>query len=96
MERALTQVDILTHIVSHIPVYSTDTLAFLARVSRLVSQVALDRLWSVVPSVVVLARCMPIEYWDEVETCALGMGHTTYTSQLVRLPIPLMHCGSNS
>jgi hypothetical protein len=81
MERALSQVDILTSIISHID--ARHTLAGLARVSQALSTVALDHLWRNIDSIVLLARCMPMEYWDEVEIYHALVGG--YTSQLVRL-----------
>jgi hypothetical protein len=64
MHRALTVPDILLHIISHVE--SKDTLGALARTSSLVSGPALDELWHTIDSLVLLARCMPPEVWDEV------------------------------
>jgi hypothetical protein len=57
--------DILRCIIDQ--VHSNCTLANLACTSRLFSTVALDKLWHNVPDLVVLARCMNSEYWEEPE-----------------------------
>jgi hypothetical protein len=91
MERALGQLDVITCIVANVE--SDGTLTRLARTSRMISAAALDRLWRKV-NILVLARCMPVQYWDEIETftpfhfepgrfiCGNGT-QGTYTSQLV-------------
>jgi hypothetical protein len=91
MHRALAIPDVLLHIVSHVE--AKDTLAALARTSSVVSGCALDKLWHTIDSVVLLARCMPSDLWDEVETCVSiqygsGVG-TKHSSQLVRRTIEL-------
>jgi hypothetical protein len=64
MHRALAVPDILLHIISHVE--SKDALGALAQTSSLVSGPALDKLWHNIDSLVLLARCMPPEVWDEV------------------------------
>lgn len=66
METALSQLDVLISIVQHLR-DSHGTLATLAWTSRLIGAVALDELWHSV-NIIVLARCMPSRYWEEVET----------------------------
>jgi hypothetical protein len=66
--RALSQLDVVTAIVSQ--VQPQDTLASLARTSHIISEVALDKLWRSSFNFVALARCMPQQYWEEIETSA--------------------------
>jgi hypothetical protein len=65
MHRAFCQEDIVTCIIEQLN--SRGTLSTLARTSRFVSRLSLDALWHSIPSAVVLARCMPTEYWEEPE-----------------------------
>lgn len=70
-------------------VHSNRTLANLACTSRLFSTVALDKLWHTIPDLVVLARCMNSEHWEEPEVIAsdwFGYGRheqRVYTSEIV-------------
>jgi hypothetical protein len=67
MESALSQSDILYCIIQHSrDTHGHGTLATLARTSRLISISALDTLWRTV-NIIVLARCMPPRYWNEIE-----------------------------
>jgi hypothetical protein len=65
MHRALSLPEIVSHIIAHVD--SKGTLAILARTSSIVSDCALDKLWYTVDSVILLARCMPPDVWDEIE-----------------------------
>jgi hypothetical protein len=66
MHRALSLPEIVSHIIAHVD--SKGTLAILARTSSVVSDCALDELWYTVDSAILLARCMPPDVWDEVES----------------------------
>lgn len=73
----LNNIDIATCIISEID--GKDTLASLARTSRALSHVALGRLWHTIENVTVLARCMPQEYWVEVDTKSIkDQTHNSY------------------
>jgi hypothetical protein len=65
MHRALATPDVLAAIVVHCA-ESKDALAALARTCHLISDYALDELWHTIDSVILLARCMPPRYWDEI------------------------------
>jgi hypothetical protein len=95
--RALSLPEIVSYIISHVD--SKDTLATLARTSSIVSDCALDKLWFTVDSVILLARCMPPDVWDEIESfepyqagpgfrCGNGP-QGEYSSQLVSSVFPL-------
>jgi hypothetical protein len=63
MHCALSNPDVIHCIMAEVE--SEATLASLARVSKTLSAQALDRLWHTISSVVLLARCMPTQYWVE-------------------------------
>jgi hypothetical protein len=63
MDRIFDQLDIVVCIIAQVD--SNDTLANLARVTHAISDVALNRLWYAIDSVILLARCMPPQYWKE-------------------------------
>jgi hypothetical protein len=65
MHRALATPDVLALIVAHCA-ESKDVLAALARTCQVISECALDELWHTIDSVILLARCMPPRFWDEL------------------------------
>jgi hypothetical protein len=66
IDALLNNVDTATCIIAQID--SNKTLVALAQTSHVLSEIALDRLWHTIKNVTVLARCMPPQYWIEVET----------------------------
>jgi hypothetical protein len=91
MDHIFEHLDLAACVVSQVD--SNATLASLARTSHTISNIALNRLWYTIDSVVLLARCMPPEYWEESETFTPfpadrrgRCGHAprgVYTSQIV-------------
>jgi hypothetical protein len=63
MRHPLSNPDIARCVVAEVE--SNQTLTNIARVSPALSEPALDRLWHTIPSVVLLARTMPGQYWVE-------------------------------
>jgi hypothetical protein len=70
MHRALSSLDIATHIVDFVD--SRATLVALSSLNRLFSEVSLDKLWNHLDNLYALAKLMRHDFWTERDSLCMG------------------------